>query len=355
MNATIQFTCPLCQKKMNLPATTVGRQGNCPGCKQVVTIQVDPPQLEPQPPTPETQIDFTCPLCGKKMQLPASTVGRQGACPGCKQSVTIQPDISSPVPEQPAQLVPTVVEPPIPHPDSEPVTPMQGAENIPPAAVPTMAGVQGHYEAPQNRDGVSSGLDETGPKQYHFFKLTTAQDELYEIDLEHPVPPFSMESSGDKSHHSITQRSSVFIVTLATIAFFPFFFYFWFMRYHGKLPRLTESDPTSFGQVLLHSVIPYRWFGLLLFPLWPVYLIIWYYHVNVRLCERINVQLVIRGKEPTAPTHFMTLLMKLFVAGFIPIVGFLAGLGWILFPVLIPICAVKLQRSINELAACSAE
>jgi len=38
MNATIQFTCPQCNHQMTLPSSTVGKQGKCPDCGQVVTI-----------------------------------------------------------------------------------------------------------------------------------------------------------------------------------------------------------------------------------------------------------------------------------------------------------------------------
>jgi hypothetical protein len=35
---------------------------------------------------------FTCPECGQQMMLPADTVGQEGICPGCQQVVTIRPD-----------------------------------------------------------------------------------------------------------------------------------------------------------------------------------------------------------------------------------------------------------------------
>jgi hypothetical protein len=38
MNATIQFTCPHCQKQMKLPSSTVGKQGKCPSCSAVITV-----------------------------------------------------------------------------------------------------------------------------------------------------------------------------------------------------------------------------------------------------------------------------------------------------------------------------
>ena len=39
MNATIQFTCPHCQRQMNFPAAAAGQQGKCGGCQQIVMIQ----------------------------------------------------------------------------------------------------------------------------------------------------------------------------------------------------------------------------------------------------------------------------------------------------------------------------
>ena len=337
MNATIQFTCPLCKKQMKLPATTVGRQGNCPGCKQVVTIQVDSPQPEQRQQTSITKIHFTCPQCGKKMQLPATTVGQQGTCPDCKQPVIIQPDISAPAPGRPGPLVAAAIEPQIPNQESTAATPMLAGENLPPGPVQTMAGVQGQ--------------EQTAARKPTFFSFYTDEDAIYDIDLEDPIAPFSLEAAGDKSRHSIKQGSSVFLVTVATVfsgPFMPFFFYFWFMRFHGKLPKLTESDPTSLGHVVLYSVLPYRAIGFVLIPLWPVYLSIWNWHVLLRLCDRINLQLLIRGKEPTAPTEGMRMILMLGFVGFLIFPIFLV-------PVLLPVYTAKLQRSINELAACSTE
>jgi len=42
MDAAIQFTCPHCNHTMKLPSSTVGKQGKCPGCGQVVTISSGP-------------------------------------------------------------------------------------------------------------------------------------------------------------------------------------------------------------------------------------------------------------------------------------------------------------------------
>jgi len=42
MNDTIQFTCPECSHQIQLPSTAFGKQGKCPACGQVVSIQPDP-------------------------------------------------------------------------------------------------------------------------------------------------------------------------------------------------------------------------------------------------------------------------------------------------------------------------
>ena len=55
MNATIQFTCPLCQKQMKLPSATVGQQWKCPGCGQVVTFTAGSSQTSPINPVAQIQ------------------------------------------------------------------------------------------------------------------------------------------------------------------------------------------------------------------------------------------------------------------------------------------------------------
>ena len=48
--STITFTCPHCSHSVQLPADTLGKQGNCPGCKTMVQIVATPQQpLQQQP------------------------------------------------------------------------------------------------------------------------------------------------------------------------------------------------------------------------------------------------------------------------------------------------------------------
>ena len=51
--STITFTCPHCSHSVQLPADTLGKQGNCPGCKTMVQIVATPQQPLPQQPLPQ--------------------------------------------------------------------------------------------------------------------------------------------------------------------------------------------------------------------------------------------------------------------------------------------------------------
>ena len=48
--STITFTCPHCSHSVQLPEDTVGKQGNCPGCKTMVQIVATPQQPQQQQP-----------------------------------------------------------------------------------------------------------------------------------------------------------------------------------------------------------------------------------------------------------------------------------------------------------------
>ena len=58
MSDKIQFTCPHCSHQMQLPSSTVGKQGKCPGCGEVVTITASQPvqssQQQPLGPPPDS-------------------------------------------------------------------------------------------------------------------------------------------------------------------------------------------------------------------------------------------------------------------------------------------------------------
>jgi len=104
---------------------------------------------------PET-FQFTCPECGNQIQLRAALAGREGACPGCKKVVTIQPDPPAAAPTEPAEAAEPAVEsapaPPTPaaaEPAVEPpVVVLDLASLAAPAAPPTPAAAEPAVEPP---------------------------------------------------------------------------------------------------------------------------------------------------------------------------------------------------------------
>jgi len=124
----IKFSCQHCKKPLSVKDELAGKQGKCPGCKQVILI----PQQQNTPPPPagrsaaapkasasrsssnggvdleelaaatlsekpaeqqvETQtVDFTCPWCDAELHLPAELAGKQAPCtnPECKRIVKV--------------------------------------------------------------------------------------------------------------------------------------------------------------------------------------------------------------------------------------------------------------------------
>ena len=104
---------------------------------------------------PDT-FQFTCPECGNQIQLRAALAGREGACPGCKKVVTIQPDPPAAAPTEPAEAAEPAVEsapaPPTPaaaEPAVEPpVVVLDLASLAAPAAPPTPAAAEPAVEPP---------------------------------------------------------------------------------------------------------------------------------------------------------------------------------------------------------------
>jgi hypothetical protein len=84
--STITFTCPHCSHSVQLPADTLGKQGNCPGCKTMVQIVATPQQPLPQQPLPQ-------------QPLPQQPLPQQ---PQQQQPQQQQPQ-QQPLPQQPLQ------------------------------------------------------------------------------------------------------------------------------------------------------------------------------------------------------------------------------------------------------------
>ena len=67
--STIDFTCPHCQSQMNFPSASVGQQGKCSGCQQIVTIQPDPTPALPNPAAKNRIFAWAAVGCGALLVL----------------------------------------------------------------------------------------------------------------------------------------------------------------------------------------------------------------------------------------------------------------------------------------------
>jgi len=101
----IKFSCPNCGKALVVKDQLAGKRGACSGCKKVITIPfpiaeahhenveamamqafADQPAAAPI----ETKtIEFKCPMCDEKVQVPADLEGKQTPCPECRRIVKV--------------------------------------------------------------------------------------------------------------------------------------------------------------------------------------------------------------------------------------------------------------------------
>ena len=130
----ILVTCGVCRTRMHPPAEWVGRTIHCPDCGTAAVVP-EPPLARPKPRQPDpgeyalgenwssestarpmTQstspgekhvpeqgppaqappalVLVKCRICGTRMHLPASAIGRKARCPDCK---TLNPIVGNPV------------------------------------------------------------------------------------------------------------------------------------------------------------------------------------------------------------------------------------------------------------------
>ncbi len=109
----IKFQCPKCKTPYSVKDELAGKKAACKKCKEVITIPApvaaaaapapppspppsaeelaasvfaDEPQTAPDEPT---TVDFTCPECDAKLQLPAELAGKRTQCPQCKNLIKV--------------------------------------------------------------------------------------------------------------------------------------------------------------------------------------------------------------------------------------------------------------------------
>jgi hypothetical protein len=147
---------------------------------------------------------------------------------------------------------------------------------------------------------------------------------LYQADV-------SYLSAGDRvalSHHGLTQFPAwaVALLNVFTLGLFPLIH---FGMLHDRMPQAAPNDPSS-GKAIGFSFIPYFNFY-------------WVFFNSMRLCDRLNLQLRLRGQAPTAPKGLM-IACSVFTV--IPYLNLLIGL-----PIMWTIGAALLQSSVNQVAA----
>jgi hypothetical protein len=110
---SIKFSCPHCQKVLNVKDQFAGKRALCPGCKKPLTVPAPvakPADMEavaaalladapaPAAPAPvQSKLDFTCPFCDEKISVSADLAGKRTPCPECKRIVKVpEPEDNKP-------------------------------------------------------------------------------------------------------------------------------------------------------------------------------------------------------------------------------------------------------------------
>jgi len=129
-------------------------------------------------------------------------------------------------------------------------------------------------------------------------------------------------------HHQL-QPFPVWLIGVLNVLTFGFFPLIWLNLSHDRLPRAHSADPTT-GRAIGFAFIPY-------FNLY------WVFFSSLRLCDRLNLQMRLRGLPEQVPRG---LVMATAIFTVIPYLNILIG-----FPILWTITVCFYQRTINRLVA----
>jgi len=138
--------------------------------------------------------------------------------------------------------------------------------------------------------------------------------------------PFSMADAGHRAQHRLTRFEPAVVIILHFVTF-GLFTFIWFGLKHGQLPVVAQDDPSA-GKAI----------GFMFIPFFNLY---WLFVYWMRLCDRINFQLALRGLPPKAPKG---LAQGTCICTLIPYAG-----GLLNYFILMPILAGTLQSAINML------
>jgi hypothetical protein len=141
------------------------------------------------------------------------------------------------------------------------------------------------------------------------------------------VRTFPLEERARLATHSL-QSFPVWAAVVLNIVTFGLFGLIHFGLMHDKLPQASNNDPSS-GKAIGFQFIPY-------------YNLYWIFFSSLRLCDRLTLQLKLRGREQSAPRGFVLASCILSV---IPYVNLL-----IAFPIMWTIAVGMLQSTVNKVA-----
>ncbi len=75
---TIEFHCPRCQTRLNVPDEEAGKKQRCPGCRGKLRVPA-PEVILPS----GAAIEFQCPRCQVPLTVPLLDAGKKQRCPNC--------------------------------------------------------------------------------------------------------------------------------------------------------------------------------------------------------------------------------------------------------------------------------
>jgi hypothetical protein len=142
------------------------------------------------------------------------------------------------------------------------------------------------------------------------------------------VRMWAMSERARLAHHSVERFPvwAVAVLHIVTLGLFPLIH---FGLLHDRLPRAAHNDPSS-GKAIGFQFIPY-------FNLY------WVFFSVLRLCDRLNLQLRLRGEEPRAPRGFG---IATCIFSVVPYLNILIG-----YPIMWTIMVCRLQSTVNRVAA----
>lgn len=156
-----------------------------------------------------------------------------------------------------------------------------------------------------------------------------AKDTIYPYDNA-KMSLFSPTELDLFKEHSLKSSFPSWLTVVLHIVTFGIFSVIYFGFTHGKLPKISSSDPSPAKAILFFLI--------------PLYNIYWTFFFWVRLVERINLQYSIRLKKPPIPVSlvYISLIIALIPVPFVSLIGL-----WIFMSVLVS----QIQSAINGLVA----